>query len=243
MRERRGRDPPRPRAALGQGHDFAYPMYPSRHFRFVRGYHHIIFLIQHLRYQGVELWPMNAAAASIGRTETDRSLPWGRGAIRPGRGERRPRPDSGRGEGSSRPTLGREAKPPAHAALPNRIARTIWTLLAHERAYRDDCASSPAGRTVGREGEMARREVANGTTRGDGKQVGPAYHEAFGGARTAPPRVASLTSALRRAASVRSCELRSTPGLRGLPRGSPWRSARRSSEPRCEAPGGHRPRA
>ena len=41
---------------------------------------------------------MNAAAASIGRTETDRSLPWGRGPIRPGRGERRPRPDSGRGE-------------------------------------------------------------------------------------------------------------------------------------------------
>ena len=51
MRERRGRDPPRPRAALGQGHDFAYPMYPSRHFRFVREYHHIIFLIQ---YFGIE---------------------------------------------------------------------------------------------------------------------------------------------------------------------------------------------
>ena len=46
VRERRGRDPPRPRAALGQGHDFAYPMCPSRHFRFVREYHYIIFLIQ-----------------------------------------------------------------------------------------------------------------------------------------------------------------------------------------------------
>ena len=49
LRARRGSDPPRPRAALGQGHDFAYPMYPSRHFRFVREYHYIIFLIQNFR--------------------------------------------------------------------------------------------------------------------------------------------------------------------------------------------------
>ena len=46
-RARCGSDPPRPRAALGQGRGFAYPMYPSRHFRFVREYHHIIFLIQY----------------------------------------------------------------------------------------------------------------------------------------------------------------------------------------------------
>ena len=51
VRERRGRDLPRPRAALGQGHDFAYPMCPSRHFRFVREYHYIIFMIEYFRYQ------------------------------------------------------------------------------------------------------------------------------------------------------------------------------------------------
>ena len=39
-------DLPRPRAALGQGHEFAYPMYPSRHFRTVREYQYIALLIQ-----------------------------------------------------------------------------------------------------------------------------------------------------------------------------------------------------
>ena len=58
----------------------------------------------------------------------------------------------------------------------------------------------------------------------------------------APSRVASLTTALRRAASARSRGLRPTLGLRGLPQGSPRRSVRRSSEPRYES-GAHRRRA
>ena len=108
VRERRGGDPPRPRAALGQGHDFAYPMCPSRHFRFVREYHHIIFMIQYfgitcrvladVRSDFVYRTDKNGPIASDGAE--DRSAR--------GRGERRPR---GRGEGSSRPTLGREGGP------------------------------------------------------------------------------------------------------------------------------------
>ena len=135
VRERPRRDLPPPRAALGQKHEFAYPMYPSRHFRVVREYHQIVFLIQYIGNRCRNL-PMDAAAASIGRTETDRPLPWGRGPIRPGGGERRPRPNMG----SSRPTPG----PLQHTALPNRIARTSWTRLARDRAYRDDYAGSSA---------------------------------------------------------------------------------------------------
>ena len=143
VRERRGRDPPRPRAALGQGHDFAYPMYPSRHFRFVREYHHIIFLIQYFgircrvladgRSGCVYRTNRNGPIASMG----PRTDPTGQGRTPPEAGQW-----PGRGLVPTDSWSG--SRPPAHAALPNRIARTIWTLLAHERAYRDDCASSPA---------------------------------------------------------------------------------------------------
>ena len=142
LRARRGSDPPRPRAALGQGHDFAYPMYPSRHFRFVREYQYIIILIQFL-VSNVEIRPMDAAAASIGRTETDRSLPGGRGAIRPGRGERRPMPDSDRGvvvPAGSRP--GSHAPGACGAGEPDR-AQDVGAARPRP-AYRGDCASSPA---------------------------------------------------------------------------------------------------
>ena len=107
VRERRGGDPPRPRAALGQGHDFAYPMCPSRHFRFVREYHHIIFMIQYfgitcrdladVRSDFVYRTDKNGPIASMGpRTDP------------PEAGENAAR---GRGEGSSRPTHRREAGP------------------------------------------------------------------------------------------------------------------------------------
>ena len=194
VRERRGRDLPRPRAALGQGHDFAYPMYPSRHFRFVREYHHIIFLIQYFgircrvladgRSGCVYRTDRNGPIASVG----PRTDPTGPG---------RTPPEAGAGE-RARPgrLLAGKPSPRCMRRSANRIARTIWTLLAHERACRDDCASSPAGRTVGREGEMARREVANGTTRGDGKQVGPACHEAFGGAGRLRPALLRLPARL-----------------------------------------------
>ena len=48
VRERRGRDLPRPRATLGQDHELAYPVYPSRHFRFVREYQYTVLLIHQL---------------------------------------------------------------------------------------------------------------------------------------------------------------------------------------------------
>ena len=50
-RERRGRDLPRPRAALGQSQDFAYPMYPSRHFHPVRDYQSLVSIIQYIGIQ------------------------------------------------------------------------------------------------------------------------------------------------------------------------------------------------
>ena len=95
VRERRGGDPPRPRAALGQGHDFAYPMCPSRHFRFVREYHHIIFMIQYfgitcrdladVRSDFVYRTDKNGPIASMGpRTDPPEA---GENAAR-GRGER-----------------------------------------------------------------------------------------------------------------------------------------------------------
>ena len=89
-----------------------------------------------------------------------------------GPGERRPRPESGRG-GLVPADSGPGRGPPVHAALPNGTGRTIWASLARDWASRDDCAGSPAQRTVGSEGEMARRAAAQGRTRGDGKQVRP----------------------------------------------------------------------
>ena len=113
--------------------------------------------------------PMNSYYSSIGLTETKRPLPWGRGPIRPGR-ENAARCRKVAGEGSSRPTPGREAGPRCMRRSRTGSRARAWALLARGRACRDDFASSSAQRTAGDEGEMARREVAQDATAGDGKQ-------------------------------------------------------------------------
>ena len=61
----------------------------------------------------------------------------------------------------------------AVVALPNKMARTIWALLAHDWAYRNKYASSRRSGRSEHEGERARARVGQGTTRDDGKQVRP----------------------------------------------------------------------
>ena len=100
LRERRGRDPPRPRAALGQGHDFAYPMYPSRHFRPVREYHHIIFLIQHF---GIKCRVLaDGRSGCVYRTDRNGSIASGGPRSDP-TGQGRTPPDAGQRPGRGRP--------------------------------------------------------------------------------------------------------------------------------------------
>ena len=100
LRERRGRDPPRPRAALGQGHDFAYPMYPSRHFRPVREYHQIIFLIQ---YFGIKCRILaDGRSGCVYRTDRNGSIASGGPRSDP-TGQGRTPPDAGQRPGRGRP--------------------------------------------------------------------------------------------------------------------------------------------
>ena len=95
------RDPPRPRAALGQGHDFAYPMYPSRHFRFVREYHHIVFLIQ---YFGIKCRvPADERSGCVYRT--DRNGPIA------SMGPRTDPPETGENAARGRGVAGERARP------------------------------------------------------------------------------------------------------------------------------------
>ena len=61
----------------------------------------------------------------------------------------------------------------AVVALPNKMARTIWALLAHDWAYRNKYASPRRSERSEHEGERARARVGQGTTRDDGKQVRP----------------------------------------------------------------------
>ena len=96
LRERRGHDLPRPRAALGQSQDFAYPMYPSRHFRPVREYQYMVRLIQDF---GLKCRIMaDGRSGCVYRTDRDGSnASVGPRSDPTGRGERRPMPDSDRG--------------------------------------------------------------------------------------------------------------------------------------------------
>ena len=157
-RERRARDLPRPRAALGQSQDFAYPMYPSRHFHPVRNYQSLVSIVQFIGIN-VAILLHDAACASTGLTESDQPLPWSRGPIRPGRGERRPMPGSDRGglvPADSRPG----SSPSVHTALGTRA-----------RARCGRC-SPMSGRTAA-------------TTRARGH---PGLWGAFGPARASSPR-------------------------------------------------------
>ena len=143
LRERRGRDPPPPRAALGQGHDFAYPMYPSRHFRPVREYHHIIFVIQHF---GIKCRVLaDGRSGCVYRTDRNGSIASGGPRSDP-TGQGRTPPDAGQRPGRGRPGRLPAGKPSPRCMLRRRTGslRKMWALLAHDRAYRGDCASSPA---------------------------------------------------------------------------------------------------
>ena len=72
----------------------------------------------------IVVWPKDPSYSSLGRTETVRSLPWSGGPIRPG-GEHAARCRTVTGEGSSRPTPGREAAPGLPPALPGKAGGRI----------------------------------------------------------------------------------------------------------------------
>ena len=65
-------------------------------------------------------------------------------------GQGRTPPDAGQRPGRARPGRLPAGKQPlgAHGAG-NKIVRTMWALLAHERGYRGDYASARASRTLG----------------------------------------------------------------------------------------------
>ena len=79
---------------------------------------------------------MNVAAASIGRTETDRSLPWGRGPIRPRQGRTPPEAGEWPGRGLV----------PADS-WPGRRPRRMWRSRTGSRARCRRC-SPMSGRTA-----------------------------------------------------------------------------------------------
>ena len=100
LRERRGRDLPRPRAALGQGHEFAYPMYPSRHFRPVREYQYVVSFI---RYFGLKCRnPADGRSGCVYRTDRNGSIASGGPRSDP-TGQGRTPPDAGQRPGRGRP--------------------------------------------------------------------------------------------------------------------------------------------
>ena len=99
-RNRRGRDLPRPRAALGQGHEFAYPMYPSRHFRPVREYQYVVSFI---RYFGLKCRnPADGRSGCVYRTDRNGSIASGGPRSDP-TGQGRTPPDAGQRPGRGRP--------------------------------------------------------------------------------------------------------------------------------------------
>ena len=136
MRERRGRDPPRPRAALGQGRGFAYPMYPSRHFRFVREYHHIIFVIQ---YFGIR-----CRVLADGRSgcvyRTDRNGPIA------SMGPRTDPPEAGENAARGRAAAGERARPGRLTA--GKQALGAYGAGEQARAHEVGAGSPMSGRTA-----------------------------------------------------------------------------------------------
>ena len=105
VRERRGRDLPRPRVALGHGQDFAYPIDPSHHVHRDRDYQ-LVGLKVHILVLHIATLPLHKVYSSIRLIYQDYSLPWGWGPIR-----------SGKEGGRESPVRSRSPRyPPASAA-------------------------------------------------------------------------------------------------------------------------------
>ena len=121
-------------------------------------------------------------------------------------GENAARCRTATGAWSSRPTPGREARPPVHAAPANRIARKMWALLAHDRRTaatarvrrRSGRSDTKERRRAERLRKTRRRVMANRSDR-DRPDPNPIAHEAqlgaavFPGARASCPRAHSWT--------------------------------------------------
>ena len=121
VRERRGRDLPRPRVALGHGQDFAYLIDPSHHVHRGRIYQFFVLYVRFLVSNFVIL-PIYAESTSKRLIHKYHSLPWGWGPNRSGKEERRPVPDSDR----TRSPPGRRASSPigrATCSIASRGAR------------------------------------------------------------------------------------------------------------------------
>ena len=205
LRERRGRDPPPPRAALGQGHDFAYPMYPSRHFRPVREYHHIIFVIQHF---GIKCRVLaDGRSGCVYRTDRNGSIASGGPRSDP-TGQGRTPPDAGQRPGRGRPGRLPAGKPSPRCMRRRRtgsrarcgrcspmIGRTAATARVRRRSGRSDTKER---RHAERLRKTRRRVMANRSDR-DRPDPNPIAHEAqlgaavFPGARASCPRAHSWT--------------------------------------------------
>ena len=205
LRERRGRDLPRPRAALGQDHDFAYPMYPSRHFRPVREYQYIARVIQ---FFGLKC--RNTADGRSGcvyRTDRNGSIASGGPRSDP-IGQGRTPPDAGQRPGRGRPGRLPAGKPSPRCMLRRRtgsrarcggcspmIGRAAATARVRRRGGRSDTKERRCAERL----RKARRGVMANRSDRDRPDPNPITHEAqlgaavFPGARASCPRAHSWT--------------------------------------------------
>ena len=203
LRERRGHDLPRPRAALGQDHDFAYPMYPSRHFHPVREYQYTVILIQCFGLKCRN--PADGRSGRVYRTDRNGSIASGGPRSDP-TGQGRTPPDAGQRPGRGRPGRLPAGKPGPRCMRRRRtgsrarcggcspmIGRAAATARVRRRGGRSDTKER---RCAERLRKARRRVMAN---RSDRDRPDPITHEAqlgaavFPGARASGSRAHSWT--------------------------------------------------